>query len=173
VKPVESNECAGQALIETAVSIPLLVLLMLNAINFGFYMYGWVTVNNAARAIAEYRVYNGVAVGFPPVPTLAQVQCVLYDEVSTLPKKGSGSNCVWANVTLRICSNKNGTVSCTGSGSYTPPADVEPARYALYSAEISYTFTPVFPYLVIPVIKAPLTIFPATIYRHVLMRSMQ
>lgn len=168
----------GQALVEAAITIPLLMLLFVNAVNFGFYIYGYITVNNAARAIAQYRVYNGVAVGFPRTPTLAELNCVLYQEVSSLPNKGSPGACGstgsgWPNITLRICSNRNGTVSCTGSGSYAPPPDVEPARFALYSAEVTYTFTPVIPPFVVPGINVPAAVFPATIYRHVLMRAMQ
>lgn len=163
----------GQALVEAAISIPLLLLVLLNAVNLGFYLYCWITIDNAARALAEFRVYNGVAVGLPSAPTLAQLNCVLYQEVSTLPWKGVGANCVWANVTLRICSNRNGTVSCTGGGTYVPPADPEPRRYALYSAEVTYTFTPVFGSFVVPVFGVPLTILPTNIYRRALMRAMQ
>jgi hypothetical protein len=168
----------GQALVETALTLPLLILLLVNAVNFGFYIYGYITVNNAARAIAQYRVYNGVAVGFPRTPTPAELNCVLNHEVSSLPNKGSPGTCGsassgWPNITVRICSNRNGTVNCTGGGSYAPPADVEPSRFALYSAEVTYTFTPVIPPFVVPGINVPASLFPTTIYRHVLMRSMQ
>ena len=54
----------GQALIEAALLLPMLLVLMLNGINFGLYIYAWVTVNDAARAAAEYAVDNGVATGF-------------------------------------------------------------------------------------------------------------
>ena len=156
----------GQALAEAAFAFPLLVLLFVNAVNFGVYIYGYITVDNAARAIAQYRIYNGVAAGFPRTPTLGELNQVLYDEVSGLPLKGTDGGNTWGNISLRICSNRNGTVSCTTGGSYVPPADAEPARFALYSVEVSYNFTPVIPPVTIPG-------FPSTIYRVVLMRGMQ
>jgi hypothetical protein len=37
---------SGQALVETALALPLLILLLVNVINFGFSIYGYITANN-------------------------------------------------------------------------------------------------------------------------------
>src|SRR3954471_3656830 len=79
----------GAALLEAAVILPFLVVLMLNVANFGMYMYAWVTVNNAARALLQYRVYSGVVLGFPSPPTAAKMQELVTAEVASLPNKAS------------------------------------------------------------------------------------
>lgn len=44
----------GQALVELAILMPLLLLLLLGAIDFGRIFFGWVAVNNASRIAANY-----------------------------------------------------------------------------------------------------------------------
>jgi hypothetical protein len=146
-------------MVESALVIPMLVLLMLNVVNFGMYTYAWVTINNTARALLQYRVYNGVVLGFPSSPAVSDMQTVITAEVTSLPNKGS--------VTWVVCSNANGTTACEGPGTvFTPPADpTQPTQYTLYSAKVWYTFQPLFPSI------TPLTAGP--IFRQVNMRSMQ
>jgi TadE-like protein len=139
--------------------LPMLVLLMLNVVNFGMYMYAWVTVDNAVRALLEYRVYTGIVLGFPPSPSVTQMQNVVTAEVSSLPNSGT--------VTWVVCSNANGTTACEGPGAtFTPPVDpVASTQYTLYSAKVWYTFEPLFSRI------TPLT--GGVIFRQVNMRSMQ
>src|SRR5579872_7376528 len=131
-----SRRCGGtggQALIEAALVLPLLFFLMLNAANLGLYIYAWITVNNAARTVAEYRAYNGVVVGLPPSPSLGQMQCLLYNEVSTLPNKGASAGCTWTNVKLAVCST-----ACVGDALTIAPRSDDPGHYAMYSVEVRY-----------------------------------
>src|SRR5260370_40711787 len=103
----------GVALLEATVALPLLVALMLNVANFGMYIYAWVTVNNAARALVEYRVYNGVVLGFPRAPSVTQMQNLVTTEVSSLPSS--------VGVTWVVCINSNGASTCQGPGpAFTP-----------------------------------------------------
>jgi len=44
----------GQALVEFALLVPLVFLLAVNAVNFGGYLFAWITVANAARSGADY-----------------------------------------------------------------------------------------------------------------------
>jgi Flp pilus assembly protein TadG len=48
------NREEGQALVETAVSMSLLVLLMLGAVEFGRLAFAAIEVNNTAKAAAQY-----------------------------------------------------------------------------------------------------------------------
>ena len=114
----------GAALIETALLLPILLLLILNMVNLGIYIFAWITVNNAARAAAEYSAYNGAAVNLPAQPTFAQIQGLTNNEVSSLPNYAANTN-----PTLRVCSNTNGTLTCSGScsGTCSTPADPEPS----------------------------------------------
>jgi len=175
-----SHAARGSALLETAIMLPLLFLLFLNAANFGTYIYAWITVNNAARAAAEFQVYNGVVVGFPQLPSFSTVCLNVWQtDVSSLPSVGAKTgDCGWGNVTLEICSNDNGSISCSISGSgsapaLTIPADPEPDKHILYLAQVAYDYTPIFPVFTLPVIDLPLSLSPATLTRQVVMRSMQ
>lgn len=51
----------GQALVEFAVVLPVIVLLLLLAVDFGRVFYGWVALNNMARAGANYAALNPTA----------------------------------------------------------------------------------------------------------------
>jgi len=48
----------GQALVEFAVILPVLALLLLMAVDFGRVFYGWVALNNMARAGANFAALN-------------------------------------------------------------------------------------------------------------------
>jgi Flp pilus assembly protein TadG len=157
----------GVALLEAALVLPLLLLLMLNMVNFGIYMYAWITVNNAAREAVEYAVYNGVTLTFKGAPTFTQIQALVNNDVSTLPNYTPS-----VNPTLEICSN-NGTTSCAGTGTYVPPSDPESLRYTLYSADVAYIYTPAIGDFTIPYMNVSLTLRTTTIHRQAVMRSMQ
>ena len=175
------NHRKGSAVIEAVLMLPLLLLLFLNTVNAGVYLFAWVTLNNAARAAVEYQIYNGVAIGFPQIPTFSSVcRNVWYPDVSSIPSPGTPAPgvCAWPNVSLEICSNKNGNISCQWSGSGAPPTltiptDPEPALHTLYVADVAYLYTPLIPVFTLPIINVPLTFGPTTLHRQVVMRSMQ
>lgn len=48
------RQAAGQALVEFAIILPLLLLLLVLAIDFGRVFFGWVALNNAARIGADW-----------------------------------------------------------------------------------------------------------------------
>jgi TadE-like protein len=154
---------SGVALVETALTLPLLLLLLLSTVNFGLYIYGWVTVNNAARAAVEYAIYNGVAVDFPVKATFSQIQVLVNNDVSSLPGYSAGTN-----PTLEVCN------PVCSAGPYSPPPDPEPNhRFAIYSADVAYTYRPLFSGFNIPRLGIYLTLPPTVIHRQVVMRSMQ
>jgi hypothetical protein len=158
------------ALIETAITLPVLLLLMLNGVNFGLYIFGWVTMSNAARAAVEYQAYNGVAVGVPSGPAFSDISSLFTTDVSSLPNKASAK--------LRVCSNTNGSISCSTwngplAGSYSAPADPQPSQYTIYYADVEYTYQPLFSAFNFPSLQISLTIPPTTIHQQAAMRSMQ
>ena len=155
----------GVALLEAALVLPFLVALMLNVANFGMYTYAWLTVNNAARALLQYRVYTGVVLGYPPSPSVTQMGNLVTDEVSSLPNK--------ASVTWVVCANTNGATTCQGPGpTFTPGTDPQPAQYALYSAKVWYTFQSLFSPVTLP-LGYTVAGIPGSISQQVSMRSMQ
>jgi len=158
----------GSALVEAGIVLPLLVALMLNVANFGMYIYAWVTVNNAARALLEYRVYTGVVLGYPPSASTTQMRDLVTTEVSSLPNKTS--------IKWVVCGPKHtdGTLDCVGTGTpFAPDADpADSAHYVLYSAKVSYTFQSLFPPVTLPV-GYSVAGLPGSVSRQISMRSMQ
>jgi hypothetical protein len=156
----------GVALLEAALVLPFLVVLMLNVANFGMYIYAWVTVGNAARALLEYRVYNGIVIGYPSAPSVTQMQNLVNAEVSALPNSSS--------VTWAVCRNANGTITCQGPGTaFTPDTDPQQrTQYALYSAKVWYTFNTLFAPVTLP-LGYSVSGLPGSVSRQVSMRSMQ
>ncbi len=55
----------AQSLVEFAITLPVLMLLLLVASDFGRVFLGWVNLNNAARVAANYAAQNPTAWGTP------------------------------------------------------------------------------------------------------------
>jgi hypothetical protein len=166
--PARVKSTRGTALLEAALLMPVLLLLILNMANFGAYIFAWVTVNNAARAAAEYSAYNGVVVNSPSQPTFAQIQTLVNTDVSSLPNS--------ANTTLQVCIS-TGTPPCSGTcptGDCATPADPEPALYTINYVDVEYNYTPLFNAFNIPSLGISLTLpLSPVIHGHAAMRSMQ
>jgi Flp pilus assembly protein TadG len=153
---------SGQSLVEALIVLPVLFLVVLNAINFGLYIFGWITVNNAARAAAEYKVYNGVVLGANGgSPANSAVQTFAKSDAASLPSSST-------LVSVTVCSNFNGSASCSPNN-----ADPEPATYKSWTIGVTYSYSPIVSSLTLPVINVPLTIPATSISRQVVMRSMQ
>jgi len=166
--PARMKSRNGAAMIEAALLMPMLLLLILNLVNFGMYIFAWITVNNTARAAAEYSAYNGIAANFPTQPGFAQIQTLVNNDVSSLPNSGTA--------TLYMCSNTAGAVTCSGScpgNDCVTPADPE-AVYTIDSVDVEYTYAPLFSAFSIPSLGISLTLpLSPEIHRQAAMRSMQ
>ena len=167
----------GMALIEAALLLPMVLLLVMNVANFGVYIYAFITLNNAARAAVQYAVYNGTTIQFSSQAGFANIKAMTNTEVSSLPNYAAS-----VNPTLRVCRNKNGTVTCnvasegTGgscAGVCAAPVDPNPAAYDIYYAEVVYSYTPIFAAFNIPFFNIALTLPASSIHGRAAMRSMK
>jgi Flp pilus assembly protein TadG len=157
----------GQSLIEFSLILPLLLLLIVNVVNFGAFFYAWVTVANAARAGAQYMVMAGATVGAPEPPSAAQVAALVTSDASSLPNSGS--------LQVRVCT-LNGTAapSCTGSGStLAPPADPEASGYVVATVDVNYTYQPLIPSFSFAALRIRTTLPPTAMHRRTVMRMLQ
>jgi Flp pilus assembly protein TadG len=155
----------GQALIEFALILPLAFLLIVNAVNFGAFLFAWISVANGARAGAQYSVMGPASVGTMAAPTPAQVTTLVNNDLASLLNR--------ASLAVRVCTNTNGTVACSGTGTGTPPADPEPASYVLTSVDVRYTYVPVISLWDFPGLGIHATLPATTIHRQVSMRKLQ
>ena len=154
-KAAKSNE-GGQSLIELSLIIPLMFLLIINAVNFGAFIFAWITIADAAR--------TGVQYGSTSTTTYSQITTVVADTTASLKNK--------ASVSVVYSRNANGTITCPGQGTCTatPPADPEPALYTLACVDVTYTYKPLISVFSIPSLHISLTLPPTVVHRRAVMR---
>jgi Flp pilus assembly protein TadG len=155
----------GQALIEFALILPIVFLLIVNAVNFGAFLFAWVTVANGARTGVQYMAEGRATVGTPTGATAAQITTLITSDVSSLVNR--------ASLAVRVCKNNNAVVTCSGPGLYLPPADPEPTKYALMSVDVTYTYQPLVPLWDFPALGIHATLPATTIHRRASMRALQ
>jgi Flp pilus assembly protein TadG len=145
----------GQALVEFALMVPFLFLLIFNAVNFGGFLYNWITIANAARVAAQYASMGSAYQGYPTEATLAAIQTMIQNETASLPGAST------TNPAITICENQNGTgvafppvgsppAGCAG-GTPVPPQDPETitgvggSTFTSVGIDITYTYTSFIP----------------------------
>lgn len=161
----EHRSSRGQALIELAMILPLLFLFIVNVVNFGAFFFAWITIANAARTGAQYKVMGGASVNSPAPATSAQITTLVTNDISSLLNR--------ASLAVRVCTNNNAVVSCAGPGTYVPPADPEPAAYVLATVDVTYTYQPPIPLWSFPNLRIYATLPSTTIHRKGVMRMIQ
>lgn len=156
----------GQSLVEFALVLPLLFLLILNAVNFAGYLYAWITVANAARAGADYAIMSpSLAVGAVQPITPAEITGVVTTDVTSLPNKSS--------LVVNVCQNNNGVISTLAGTCSSIASDPEPTEFVLTSVGVTYTYQPYIAAFSFPRLGVHLTIPPTTMTRVAVMRSIQ
>lgn len=160
---------SGQSLVEYALILPVVLLLIVNMVNFAGFFYAWITVANAARAGADYAILGGASVGAPGSPSGTAVTNVITADVASLPNSSS--------LVVNVCRNTNGVLmdmttrasTCT----YTPALDPEPTSYSSVQVDVAYTYVPFIPAgFSFPGLNVYATIPPTTIHRTAVMRGL-
>ena len=168
IRPVlfRKNVNQGQALIEFALMIPLLLVLVVNAVNFGGFIYGWIGVADGARAGAQYGVLAGASINGPSQTSTANIQTLVTNETSSLPGASS------SNPVVKVCTNSTTTdIAPSASCPSGLKADPEAPEYVSLGIDVTYTYPPFVPALSYPLFGI---ILPSTtIRRHTLMRMLQ
>jgi len=138
------RDSRGQSLVETALMIPLLLVLILNAVNFGYFLLVTLNLTSAARNGIEYAIQGSSTVANTSLPQASgsaatTVGSLISQELGSL---NSGS------LAVRVCSlnlPSSGGSNCTTSGP-APDPDPESANgFALNRIDVSYTFNTLIP----------------------------
>lgn len=112
-----SRNSRGQSLVETAIMLPLLILLVLNAINFGYFFLVIVNLTGAARSGSLYSVEGGAtpfagslanAGGTTPSSDQNTVTYLVYQDLNGGLANPTG-------VTVQVCSQGNLDSSSAGT----------------------------------------------------------
>ena len=150
----------GQALVEFALLVPLVFLLAVNALNFGGFLFAWITVANAARAGAEYMSMSSASPGAPAPATLAQITTLVTNDVSSLLNRSS--------LAVAICTN-----ATTAANGCTTLFDPEAPAYTLATVDVTYTYQPFIPLFSFPKLGISATLPATTIHRKAVVRMLQ
>jgi Flp pilus assembly protein TadG len=169
----QRRDRAGQSLVEFALMLPLLLILIVNIVNFAGFFYAFIEVANASRSAGDYTIMgsiaysgtdaSGASAGTLKAPsdngsTGAQlVANMLGTDMLALPNRTSINvrlcemNPTTNAITCNVCTNATSTMVCTsGSGSFTanPSPDTstgEGTNYTLTWVDVSYAYTPFIP----------------------------
>jgi Flp pilus assembly protein TadG len=156
----------GQSLVEYALMLPMVLILIMNMVNFAGFFFAWITVSNASRAAGDYAAIAGASVGLPSRATASQITTLITQDMSTLPNSASTS--------VNICQNTNGTITTLSGTCTSIPADTEPTSYSLMSIDVTYTYVPFIPSsFQFPNLHLYVTLPPLSIHRRTVMRLIQ
>ena len=153
------QDSSGQALIETAIILPLLLLLILNIINFGFFFVVALNLTASPRSGVEYSILGFQTPGSLSLPAAGPPSTT--NTISYLSQQDlTGALSVPTGATIQVCSSTVGLsstgvarcVSCTGTtcgaasaGSPTPASDPEAPTFTLHRVDVDYSFSPPIP----------------------------
>lgn len=141
-------------MVETALMLPLLLGLVLNAFNFGYFLLVAINVAAAPRAGVLYSILGG-STTINPTPQLpAPGPTTTTTSVSFLALRDlTGAVGSGASAGVQVCTAQagvNGTGSTmtsvcnqyNSSPAYTPASDPEAPAFVLNRVDITYTFKP-------------------------------
>ena len=140
----------GQSLLETAVTMPLLLAIAFNLINVGYFWIVLLSLSAASRQGVQFATQGGAAATTISAPGTAAVSDLVYENVTNAINGATTSN-----VAVRVCSSAKGVDSTTGVAlcdqfgpAFTfsvPAADPESPVYVLNRVDVGYTVIPIIP----------------------------
>jgi Flp pilus assembly protein TadG len=189
---------SGQALIETVLVLPVLLTVVLNAVNFAYFFLMALNITSAARSATIYSIMGGstpAAIALPkagPATTTTTVSYLAYQDLTGAvfsPSTKAGVNVCSSSVgVLNVGSTTMQTQCATyGSVGSFPSAEPDPElnkgktapAFLLNRVDVAYQFSPPIPLmpfniivLVSPVCKSSSGTVTCTFYRHAVMREM-
>jgi hypothetical protein len=146
------HDRSGQSLVEIALMMPLLLLLIGYAIDFGYFFIVAANITSAARNAAEYSVQgfqsptrSALAVA-GPLTNVASVSAGALGDIAGLVNASTLT-------TFQVCSRSLGIsgllANCSTYGAagavYVPAADPEAPTFILHRVDVTYTVQPPVP----------------------------
>src|SRR5438094_8164267 len=151
---------SGEGLIETALIVPFLLTMILNAVNFGYFFLVALNLTAAPRSAVKYSIQgfatpatttlaSGPSSGNPSADNSSVAYLIYQDMIGAL---GSSTS-----ATVTVCSNSLGAGKCVTCSGYNTgcnaPVDcafgancTDPeASFVLNRVDVTYTFSPLIP----------------------------
>ena len=155
---------SGQALIETAIMMPILLLMLINAVNVGYFFLVVLNITAAPRSGALYSIIGPSTPAATAYPVAGGSATNTVSYLTQQDLTGAVYNPA-ANATIQVCSQVNGTsgtgsavtskcMTCTGGtcgavntggSGQVPDADPEAPTFVLHRVDVAYTFSPLIP----------------------------
>ena len=143
---------SGQSLLETAIFLPILILLIAYAVDFGYFFIVAANLASASRSAAEYSIQGfespaqSALPAAGPITTYTSVAALAVGDLSSL----AGSATI---TTVQVCSKSvgvnNNVTECSSYGpagtTYTPATDPEAPTFLLNRVDVTYTVQPPIP----------------------------
>lgn len=143
---------AGQSLLETALFLPLLVLLTAFAVDFGYFFVVAANLTSSSRNAAEYSIQGFESPGQSALPqagppsTASSVAALAVGDLSGLASSSTTTS-------LQVCSKAVGidanVTECVHYGvagaAYVPNTDPEAPTFLLNRVDVTYTVQPPIP----------------------------
>ncbi len=152
----EKRPSHGQSLVETVLLMPLMLLILLNVINFGYFFVVAVNLAAAPRSGVEYSILGFATPGSFSLPAAGPPSTT--STVSYLTQQDlTGAINAPTGATVQVCSstiglNNSGTVNQTtqcqkwgSAAAISSQPDPESPNFILDRVDVTYTFTPLIP----------------------------
>jgi Flp pilus assembly protein TadG len=140
----------GQALLETAIGLPLLLMLVFNLINIGHFWFMVLALAAAPRHAVQFASQGGAASAIVSAPAAIAVRDLVYSNLTNAIHGATTSN-----VAAQVCVSANGVnpttyiATCTTYGPSvafpSPVADPEAPVFVLQRVDVAYTVSPLIP----------------------------
>lgn len=149
---------SGQSLVETALLVPVVLLLTFNAVNFGYFFFVAIQLTAAPHMGVEYSIQGFATPSHPSLPSAIPPGAGADLSVSTLTYQDMVGLNGSANAMVQVCTEANGIGATSGTSvckqvnpqgtKFTfpaPNADPEPNSFVLNQVDVWYTITPIIP----------------------------
>jgi len=141
---VLNRDVRGQALIETALVLPLLLVFVFNTVNFGYFLLVAINLAAAPRTGALYSILGSQTTSSPALPGPGLVNSLTVGDLTGAIYNG-------VNTKVQVCTPSAGFDTTTGrpncaqfntSPTYAVAPDPEPSSFVLNQVDVTYTFSP-------------------------------
>jgi len=141
-----NRDVRGQALIETALVLPLLLVFVFNTVNFGYFLLVAINLAAAPRTGALYSILGSQTTTTPALPAPGVVNSLTVGDLTGAIYNG-------VNTKVQVCTpappsgfdTSTGLPNCTrynSSPTYAVAADPEPSNFVLNQVDVTYSFSP-------------------------------
>jgi hypothetical protein len=151
------RQCSsGQALLETALMLPTLLMLVFNAVNFGYFFLVALNLGVAPRSGVLYSIAGSATPGTLVLPNAGPASGL--SSMSYLTYQDLGSLSSSSNAPVQVCSEAvglsnqggaNQAAQCRTFGNSfafpAPTSDPESPLFVLHQVDVAYTFGPIIP----------------------------